>query len=84
LPARINKKLVFALCSKCASSELSECNHSNLERQIEGTWVTEELKEALNLGYTVTKIFYVWHWSRTTMYDPEIFKMEKREFRLSF
>ena len=35
LPARINGKLVFALCYKCAEEQLSECKHSEEDRLIE-------------------------------------------------
>ena len=43
--------------------------HSEKERSIEGTWVTEEVKLALKHGYLVKKIFSVWHWEKIEQYD---------------
>ena len=45
--------------------------HSEKERSIEGTWVTEEVKLALKHGYLVKKIFSVWHWEKIEQYDEE-------------
>jgi hypothetical protein len=38
---------------------------------LEGTWVTEEVKLAIEHGYKIDKIFSVWHCSKTEQYDPE-------------
>ncbi len=45
------------------------CNHSNSERAIEGTWVTEEVKQAVKKGYIILKIFSVWHFNDSNVYD---------------
>ena len=65
LPARINKKLVFTLCSRCASTgHQGDCRHSRSERTLSGTWPTPELDYAVeHCGYRVEKIEEVWHWT---------------------
>ncbi|KAJ8019801.1 putative DNA polymerase [Holothuria leucospilota] len=71
LPQRINGKLLFPLCAKCAAEEnQATCRHSDAERALEGTWVSVELHKALQTGYTLLKIFEVWHFEETTQYDP--------------
>ena len=35
-----------------------------------GSWVTEEVYKALELGYKIVKIFEVWHYEEMAMYDP--------------
>ena len=69
LPARINGKLLFALCKTCAFNRLDECNHSDEDKALEGTWCTLELNEAVNQGYKITKIYEVWHFESTSKYN---------------
>ena len=69
LPAQINGKLLFVLCSICGQNKV-KCEHSDNERLIEGTWVTEEVKLAVQHGYQVKKIFLVWHWDNVEQYIP--------------
>ena len=51
------------------------CQHRNpcacLEekRELTGTWCTPEIQTALRLGYTLKKIYEVYHWEETTQYD---------------
>ena len=70
LPVRIKGKLFFPLCHLCASEGQQKCDHSDEQRAIEGTWVSMEIKEALNQGYKIISIFEVWHYPLTTQYDP--------------
>ena len=67
LPVHINKKLMFVLCEKCALLEHPTCNHSEEERSVVGTWVTEEVKKAQEKGYKVVKIYEVWHFEKKSM-----------------
>jgi hypothetical protein len=71
LPLKINNKLVFTLCLKCAELKLEECQHNDKERCLEGTWVSLEIQEAIKMGYQVEKIYEVWHWKETSVYDKE-------------
>ncbi|GBL77940.1 hypothetical protein AVEN_143270-1 [Araneus ventricosus] len=51
LPLRCNGKLMFPLCRCCAGNlNQSPCEHSDEERSMIGTWVTEELKVAVQKG----------------------------------
>lgn len=60
LPVRCNKKLLFPLCSTCASnSQRDPCQHSAEERALSGAWVTLELKKALEVGYRILEVYEV-------------------------
>jgi len=67
LPARVNKKLLFPLCMKCAEQKLqSSCPHNDSERQMVGTWTTVELNYALKRGYKIKEIIEVYHYTEST------------------
>lgn len=60
LPVRCNGKLMFPLCQMCAEKrQPTPCQHSDEERCITGTWVTEELKLAIEKGYSITQVSYL-------------------------
>jgi hypothetical protein len=71
LPARINGKLIFTLCNKCAYEKINNCDHCDEERLLDGTWVSEEIKKAIEKGYKIDKIYEIWHWDLTELYDSE-------------
>ncbi|XP_035219129.1 uncharacterized protein LOC118192299 [Stegodyphus dumicola] len=67
LPYRAQNKLMFPLCKTCAELMYQGiCQHSDDERAIIGTWVTEEVKLAVKKGYCITKIYEVYHFSQFT------------------
>ncbi|KAG8239990.1 hypothetical protein J437_LFUL018632 [Ladona fulva] len=71
LPCRVNGKLMFLLCRTCASGECQKgCDHSDEERSITGTWVSEEVKVAVREGYRIVKVHEVWQY-KTTIYNPD-------------
>lgn len=61
LPYRVGAKLMFPLCRTCAEGLVSEltCEHSDDERSLIGTWVSIELKKAIEKGYKVVEMFEV-------------------------
>jgi hypothetical protein len=62
-----DKKLLFPLCKTCADTfQVDQCQHSDKERAITGTWFSEEIKLALEKGYTLVKILSVWHFEQKT------------------
>lgn len=71
LPCKMHKKLLFILCTKCAM-ELSQnsCTHTTAERAITGTWVVDEVREALKHGYEILKIHEVWEY-KVAQYNKE-------------
>ena len=70
VPAKINDKLVYTLCQKCAHLQLTEeCKHNDIERCLKGTWCTLEIHKAIELGYEIKEIFEVWHWNETAEYN---------------
>ena len=37
----------------------TECTHTREERQLTGTWVTEEVKKAITLGYEIEVSYFL-------------------------
>jgi hypothetical protein len=70
LPFHTNGKLLFPLCATCATNSLQNCEHSDKERALEGTWVSLEIKVAIENGYKIDKIFEIWHWDNIEQYNP--------------
>jgi len=71
LPYRY-KKLLFCLCRTCVQEHnaTSECQHrSDAERCLEGTWVIDEVRLAVDKGYKILEILEVYEY-RVTCYDP--------------
>jgi len=71
LPYRSGGKLKFPLCRTCADTENQEvCVCRDDERSITGTWCTPEIEKAIECGYTIKKVYEVYHWERSAQYDP--------------
>ena len=71
LPYRSNGKLKFPLCRTCADNEHQKrCECSDEDLVIVGTWCTPELNMAVKKGYSILKIYEVYHWKETTQYNP--------------
>lgn len=71
LPIRVNGKLMFVLCRTCGVQlSMSECDHNDEERCLTGTWVLEEVREAVRNGYRIMKTHEIWVYE-TASYDPE-------------
>ena len=70
LPVKCNGKLMFSLCRCCSETyQKAECKHTEHERPFVGTWVTDEVKEALSAGYKIMNVYEVWHFSEISQYD---------------
>ena len=54
LPVSIDSKLLFPLCVNCASKKTNDCLCD--DRSFIGTWVSEELKLAIDKGYQINEI----------------------------
>ena len=73
LPYRHDSKLLFPLCATCVQNEMPkrpwdrspECNHTDDQRVLTGTWCSPELAKAVELGYQVQYIYEVWHFDET-------------------
>jgi len=64
-------KLKFPLCRTCADRESYHCRCTQSQRAITGTWCTPELQTAVRKGYRVVRVYEVYHWKETSVYDPE-------------
>jgi len=63
LPYRYDKNLLFCLCRTCVQEHnaKSEYQHrSNAERCLEGTWVIDEVRLAVDKGYKILEILEVY------------------------
>ena len=71
LPVKLHGKLIFPLCRKCIEDKGQEdCMHENeKDRVFSGTWVSEEVKKAVEVGYKIKNIFEIWQY-KITQYDP--------------
>lgn len=71
LPIRMHGKLLFALCKACCvEMNNGDCSHENpCDREFEGTWVVDELRKAVSLGYRVVRVDEIWQYE-ITRYDP--------------
>ncbi|XP_071041463.1 uncharacterized protein [Parasteatoda tepidariorum] len=57
LPYRSQNKLMFPLCRTCVeTTQQGKCLHSDDERELTGTWVTEEIKMAVKKGYIIKEV----------------------------
>ena len=64
LPMKCNGKLMFSLCRTCMQTlQQEQCNHSEEERALTGTWVSLEIAKAIEKGYRVLEIYEVWHFA---------------------
>jgi hypothetical protein len=69
LPYKSNSRLMFPLCCKCADSmNQGDCKHSDEDWCIVGTWVTDELLKAVELGYGLVETLEFWEYN-VTRYD---------------
>ncbi|XP_072380511.1 uncharacterized protein [Diabrotica undecimpunctata] len=61
LPAKINNKCMFVLCRKCSEDFMQgECQHSDEQKSLTGTWVIEEVVKALEKGYKIVETYEIW------------------------
>jgi hypothetical protein len=66
LPQKLHNKLMFHLCLKCAETFTETCAHSDEERSFVGTWVSDELKKAVEKGYRILKVYEAWQYTVKT------------------
>ncbi|EFO83130.1 hypothetical protein CRE_12953 [Caenorhabditis remanei] len=76
LPFRAGNKLLFPLCRTCAiQSNGKRCTHNEeKQRYLTGSWVTEELNLAIEMGYKVKRIHEVWHWDDSKWFKGGFFE----------
>jgi hypothetical protein len=71
LSYRIHNRLMFPLCRSCVENlQIDECTHGDVDRSLEGHWFTEELQEAIKVGYKIEEIYELWHWESVCQYNP--------------
>lgn len=64
VPMKINNKLLFGLCRTCMENQIQTREHTNRDKMITGTWVTDEVKKAVEKEYILDTFFEVWHFER--------------------
>jgi len=74
LQYKSNSKLMFPLCSACADTmNQDDCTHSNEERCTVGTWIVDEVRKAVQMGYDLMGVFEFW--------DYEVTCFDRHQFR---
>lgn len=63
-------RLLFPLCRTCCEESRDRyCDHDKIkDREFVGTWVVDELRKAVELGYRISEIYVIWQY-KTTTYD---------------
>jgi hypothetical protein len=57
---------MFPLCFVCADTlNQDDCNHSDKERCIVGTWVVDEVRKAVEMGYKLVEVLAFCEYSDT-------------------
>ena len=76
LPFRAGNKLLFPLCRTCAiQSNGKRCTHNEeKQRYLTGSWVSEELNLAIEMGYKVKRIHEAWHWDDSKWFKGGFFE----------
>ena len=61
---RANHKLMFCLCRTCVlTSNTGECCHKTDEqRDLNGTWVTDEVRLAVQKGYRILEVYELYEY----------------------
>lgn len=61
---------MFLLCRSCGQEKRqTSCTHTSEERSFIGTWVMNELRKAIELGYQVLEVYEMWEFDIIT-YKP--------------
>lgn len=61
---KLNEKLVFTLCTKCAELNCILCHHSESERALKGIFTTIEVDMAIEKGYQLKEVYLVYNYTR--------------------
>jgi hypothetical protein len=71
LTYKSNSKLIFPLFSTCADTvNQDNCTHSDEERCIVGTWVVDEVRKAVEMGYRLEDVYEFWKYE-VTCFDKD-------------
>ncbi|KAK4886851.1 hypothetical protein RN001_003122 [Aquatica leii] len=63
---------MFVLCRTCCETMCqSSCSHTQDERKFTGTYVADELRKSIELGYVVLEIHEVWEY-KVCQYDKNV------------
>ncbi|XP_025159877.1 uncharacterized protein LOC112589711 [Harpegnathos saltator] len=69
-PGRIRGRRMFCLDCCCETFSQSPCTHDNpAGREFEGTWVSCELRKAIEKGYSIRSVSEIWKY-KISQYDP--------------
>ena len=64
LPIHVNDQILYTLCYQCAKDkEEKRCQHTTEERCLISTWVSVELKLAIEKGYQILEIYEIWNFT---------------------
>lgn len=81
LPVKMNDKLMFVLCRTCGelasdgknNEDENECQHTEEERALVGTWTMQEIRKAVEKGYTILERYELWEYKMVTFEEGGLF-----------
>ena len=60
---------MFPLCSACADTmNQDDCTNSDEELCVVGTWIVDEVRMAVDIGYGLVDVFEFWEYEVTCFY----------------
>jgi hypothetical protein len=72
LPYKCSERLMFPLCARCCENlQQTKCQCTDEQRGLLGVWTVVEVREAVELGYKIMKIFEVYHYPETTQFGGQ-------------
>jgi hypothetical protein len=67
LPYRSNGRLMFPLCRTCVEAlDTNPCQCTDQDRAMIGTYCTPEINKAIEKGYTILRVYEVYHWKESS------------------
>lgn len=74
LPMKLHEKLMFLLCRTCGENlNAGDCNHSDEEKALTGTWTMDEIRVALENGYRLVERYELWEYEVSTFETGGLF-----------
>lgn len=73
MPARVDRKLIFALCNTCCTEKQIQCKHSDEQQMLTGMWTSIEVQKAVSQGYKIVKLYEIYNYKeRGKLLDEDI------------
>ena len=73
LPTRVGDRTEYTCCRTCSEKRqvLEQCEHTDEERSITGTWASILVNAAVERGYKVLEVYEIHHYPKRSSYNKE-------------